>query len=820
MYEGLLSLLGRTNESIAEFVDPFTAKYGLLTDARRGTVLFSDQDTGNQTFTTEELVGTILRSAMEIAQANSHESAPIKDCVVTVPDFWGQHQRDDLVDAARLADVAVTGVINENTAVHLQYGLDRRAQWTADKNFTLVVFNMGSAHTIVTAAVYSAVLDKKNASNPQVEVIAKAWDATLGGRSFDVALASHLEGVFLAKNKGKVSSLGDKARAKLIKEANRVKEVLVANVETYASVEALQDEIDFSAHVTRADFDKICAELIARASKPLLEVLAAVGNKVDAVELFGGGGRITKLGEEFAKLLPEGVVFGKHLNGDETAAMGAGFFAAMKSSQFRARFKMVDRLSYGISAHWGGSEASKARESTLLFPAGSKPTKKVVTVSESTDFEVTMRYENPDRLPRGTSGEIVHFNITGVERTLEGRNLTTKPKVTVSFRLTESETVTLPSAELVFDEEKVVLEEVPHNETEAYRKEQEEKEKEKSGKAEDPEQPAASGETAEEGATTDNNNNNSTSSNNNSTSSSTKGKKKAAKKHAPEYRNVTKVFSRSIELPVRVTRLGIPELNSEERSAARERLRAMQNKEDAQRALDSARNSLESSIYSIRTALESPSVGDVTTEDQRSTLSKAAEEAESWLYGESDGAKVADFDQRRASLTKPFEAVQLRIKEIVARPKAFDYAKQFLNESLHQVATWPTTRPHLKEDDVKSLLKRLEDLKDWVAEKRDAQAALPLYETPAVLSSEIEKKINLAADRYRELARRSAPKPKKQQEPPKSKPEDKPKDDDDNKSKDEDGKTTDDGGKNKEDAKSKEEDNNNKEEPEDPKPDL
>lgn len=51
---------------------------------------------------------------------------PIKDAVITVPAYFNQAERRAVLHAARMADLKVLQLINDNTAVALNYGVFRR----------------------------------------------------------------------------------------------------------------------------------------------------------------------------------------------------------------------------------------------------------------------------------------------------------------------------------------------------------------------------------------------------------------------------------------------------------------------------------------------------------------------------------------------------------------------------------------------------------------------------------------------------------------------------------------------------------------------
>lgn len=51
---------------------------------------------------------------------------PIKDAVITVPAFFNQAERRAVLHAAQVAGLKVLQLINDNTAVALNYGVFRR----------------------------------------------------------------------------------------------------------------------------------------------------------------------------------------------------------------------------------------------------------------------------------------------------------------------------------------------------------------------------------------------------------------------------------------------------------------------------------------------------------------------------------------------------------------------------------------------------------------------------------------------------------------------------------------------------------------------
>lgn len=83
---------------------------------------------------------------------------PIKDAVVTVPAYFNQAERRAVLQAARMADLKVLQLINDNTAVALNYGVFRRK----DINATAQVGAGGCREPCASACVRGESAADKN----------------------------------------------------------------------------------------------------------------------------------------------------------------------------------------------------------------------------------------------------------------------------------------------------------------------------------------------------------------------------------------------------------------------------------------------------------------------------------------------------------------------------------------------------------------------------------------------------------------------------------------------------------------------------------
>ena len=107
-----------------------------------------------------------------------------------------------------------------------------------------IFYDMGASSTSATLVKFHTAnvkdaVKKKLTPVPEAEILAVGYDKALGGQILDTKLRAHLVKLFTEQHGAKVSTPIEKsprAMMKLLKEANRVKQILSANQETISSV--------------------------------------------------------------------------------------------------------------------------------------------------------------------------------------------------------------------------------------------------------------------------------------------------------------------------------------------------------------------------------------------------------------------------------------------------------------------------------------------------------------------------------------------------------------------------------------------------------
>ena len=99
-------------------------------------------------FSTESVAAMMLKKLQKtIAVANNGRSGG--DVVVTVPGYWTDAQRRGLLKACDIAQVKCVGLVNENTATALNYGIWKnvKGEFTEEKIYVLSLWMLATVRT-------------------------------------------------------------------------------------------------------------------------------------------------------------------------------------------------------------------------------------------------------------------------------------------------------------------------------------------------------------------------------------------------------------------------------------------------------------------------------------------------------------------------------------------------------------------------------------------------------------------------------------------------------------------------------------------------
>ncbi|KAJ3087882.1 hypothetical protein HK102_010077 [Quaeritorhiza haematococci] len=782
-YPSLKNLLGKSfDDAVAEHYRS-TFSNDMFKDEKRDTCAFRH---GESVLTVEELVGMQLAHAKK--QAEIHGGEPVAGAVITVPPYFNQFERQALLDAAEIAGLNVFSLISDETAVAMNYAMDRSF---AEKEH-YVFFDMGAGSTVVTLVAFQNVEvpvfpgSKKNQTVVEIDVKAMGYDATLGGNSFDVKLQQFLAEKFVEQYKGtgKLQSNifeSSKAMAKLLREANRVKQILSANTETFSSVENLIDELDFRTIVSRADLEGLSKDLFERVGGPIDAVLADTKLSLDDVKalvLVGGTVRIPMIQNLLKEKVGEDKI-AKSVDGDEAAVLGAGLRAASLSKQFRlARNIIVKDINvnpvevvYETEAQDDGSSRTIR---TMLFNKNSGlGSKKLMNFKRSTDFAFELNYKESSR-------PVVSVSVSGLTAALEkyqkeGQQL--KHKVKAMIELSESAILSVHEAhaymEVVKDESiGASIKDTVMSFFGGSKKDEAEKDGDGGEEVESNSNFTASDEAA---------NNNITSSGNDKLSDN--GKPGTNSTEADKKAEAAKVKTEKVKLDLKIQHKTVAPLDEKVKKEAKQRLAKMDAEDAKRRQREEARNTLEAYVYSSKELLWDDAVEEVTKEEERSSFKDLLDETSDWLYDEGDTATIDVIQAKHRQLKDIRIPIEKRRDEKKKRPEAIKRLEKVLKDTKDMVssiqknqtanaeetdknatdanATAVPPKALHSDEDLQAVLTSVKKVEEWLADKVAAQDKLASHEPPALLVADIEAKMKDLEKEFVSMLMKAAKKPTK-----------------------------------------------------------
>ncbi len=370
---------------------------------------------GGEDYSPSQISAFILQKMKETAESYLGET--VTQAVITVPAYFNDAQRQATKDAGQIAGLEVLRIINEPTAAALAYGLEK------NDGKTIAVYDLGGGTFDVSILeIGDGVFEVKSTNG----------DTFLGGEDFDSKLVEWLADKFKAKENMDLKT--DKLALQRLKEAaEKAKIELSSTASTEINLPFITARMEGGSStplhlvetVTRADLEKMVADLIERTKEPMKKALADAGLKpadIDEVVLVGGMTRMPRVREVVKDF------FGKEphtgVNPDEVVAMGAAIQAGVLQGDVKDVLLLdVTPLSLGIETLGGVFTRMIDRNTTI-------PTKKaqVYSTAEDNQQAVTIRVFQGEREMAADNKLLGQFDLVGIPSAPRG-----VPQIEVTF---------------------------------------------------------------------------------------------------------------------------------------------------------------------------------------------------------------------------------------------------------------------------------------------------------------------------------------------------------------------------------------------------
>jgi molecular chaperone DnaK len=350
--------------------------------------------------------------------AEDYLGEEVTEAVITVPAYFNDSQRQATKDAGRIAGLDVKRIINEPTAAALAFGMDKKK---GDRK--VAVYDLGGG-TFDVSIIEIAEIEGEH----QFEVLSTNGDTFLGGEDFDQRLMDYLcdefkkeSGVDLKKDMLALQRLKDAAeKAKIELSSSQQTEINLPYITADAS-----GPKHLAIKITRAKFESLVEELIARTIKPCEIAVKDAGVKLSDIEdviLVGGQTRMPKVQEAVKNFF--GKEPRKDVNPDEAVAVGAAIQAGVLKGDVKDVLLLdVTPLSLGIETL--GSVMTKLIQKNTTIPTKAS---QVFSTAEDNQNAVTIHVLQGEREMAKANKSLGQFNLTDIPPSQRGM-----PQIEVTF---------------------------------------------------------------------------------------------------------------------------------------------------------------------------------------------------------------------------------------------------------------------------------------------------------------------------------------------------------------------------------------------------
>ena len=258
----------------------------------------------------------------------------LKKAVVSVPAYFDDNARGQVLFAARLAGLEVIRLISEPTAAAYAYGLNRQQEGA------YLVYDLGGGTFDVSIL---------NMRTGVLQVVATGGDNMLGGDDIDILLAHYM-----------ASQMDIEINSEIIFLAKKAKEDLSSR----DSIEIIYE--DNKLAISRNEFEELVLPVVKKTVKVAKDTLYDADNiDLDGIILVGGSTRIPLISDLLTKSFKTEIYSDQ--DPDKIVALGAALQAENFSAKPKSLLIDVLSLSVGLEIYGGIAEKIILRNTPIPF---------------------------------------------------------------------------------------------------------------------------------------------------------------------------------------------------------------------------------------------------------------------------------------------------------------------------------------------------------------------------------------------------------------------------------------------------------------------
>ncbi len=258
----------------------------------------------------------------------------LKKAVVSVPAYFDDNARGQVLFAARLAGLEVIRLISEPTAAAYAYGLNRQQEGA------YLVYDLGGGTFDVSIL---------NMRTGVLQVVATGGDNMLGGDDIDILLAHYM-----------ASQMDIEINSEIIFLAKKAKEDLSSR----DSIEIIYE--DNKLAISRNEFEELVLPVVEKTVKVAKDTLYDADNiDLDGIILVGGSTRMPLISDLLIKSFKTEIYCDQ--DPDKIVALGAALQAENLSAKPKSLLIDVLSLSVGLEIYGGIAEKIILRNTPIPF---------------------------------------------------------------------------------------------------------------------------------------------------------------------------------------------------------------------------------------------------------------------------------------------------------------------------------------------------------------------------------------------------------------------------------------------------------------------